>query len=88
LSGQQAQITLPEFGLIPAVVDLPIADPLIQQAMQALSQGTMYPFRLEIEFYWEPLNTAIKSVLDEGVDPASALQAAHDQIVAKIAKNR
>jgi maltose-binding protein MalE len=48
----------------------------------------MYPFRLEIEFYWEPLNTAIKSVLDEGVDPASALQAAHDQIVAKIAKNR
>ena len=88
LPGQQTQIMLPEHGLIPTTIDSQIAIPHIQQVIQAISMGTMYPSRKEIEFFWEPLNHAIRSVFEEGVDPATALQAARNQIVVEIVENR
>jgi maltose-binding protein MalE len=88
LVGKEAQIKLSEFGQIPAVLDAQVTDPHIQQAMFSLSQGVPYPVNPEIEFYWEPLNAAVKSVFEDGVDPVVALQVAYDQIIAETTKNR
>jgi maltose-binding protein MalE len=38
--------------------------------------------------YWDPLNNALKKVVDEGIDPVVALQEAYDLVVAKVAEIR
>jgi hypothetical protein len=38
--------------------------------------------------YWDPGNNALLSIVDEGTDPAEALQQAYDTITACIADQR
>ncbi|MEW6567487.1 MAG: extracellular solute-binding protein [Chloroflexota bacterium] len=71
---------------IPAVSGVEVTDPLQQQMIAAFAQGTAFPVIPEMGAYWGPMDTALKSVFDEGADPATALQTAYDAIVAAIAQ--
>jgi len=42
----------------------------------------------EMNAYWDAVNNALKKVVDEGTDPAAALQEAYDLVVAKVAEIR
>jgi len=84
----QAQALLVKAGHIPAVAGVEIADPLLQQAVEAFAGGTAFPVIPEMGAYWESMDTALRSVFDEGADPAEALQKAYDSITAKIKEIR
>jgi len=75
-------------GHIPAVVGVEVSDPLMLQSMAAFEAGAVFPVIPEMGAYWGPMDTALKSVFDEGADPAEALQAAYDSIVAAIEEIR
>jgi arabinogalactan oligomer/maltooligosaccharide transport system substrate-binding protein len=84
----EAQSILTEAGHIPAVAGVEITDPLMQQAAAAFEGGAAFPVIPEMGAYWEPMDNALKSVFDEGTDPAAALQQAENSIVAKVAEIR
>ena len=84
----QAQAILADVGHIPAVAGVEISDPLMLQAMDAFAGGSAFPVIPEMNAYWEPMDTALKSVLDEGLDPAEVLQQAFDSITEKIKEIR
>lgn len=84
----EAQALLVKAGHIPAVAGVEIADPLLKQAVEAFAGGTAFPVIPEMGAYWGPMDTALKSVFDEGADPAAALQTAYDSITAKIKEIR
>jgi basic membrane protein A len=84
----EAQALLTGAGHIPATLGVECEDPLLQQATEAFELGTAFPVIPEMGAYWESMDTALKSVFDEGVDPADALQQAYDSITAKIAEIR
>lgn len=71
-------------GHIPAVSGVAVTDPLQQQMIAAFAMGTAFPVIPEMGAYWGPMDTALKSVFDEGADPAAALQTAYDAIVAAL----
>lgn len=73
---------------IPAAKGIEVTDPLMKQAVEAFALGTAFPVIPEMGAYWAPMDTALKSVFDEGADPAAALQQAYDSIVAKIKEIR
>jgi maltose-binding protein MalE len=73
---------------IPAAKGVEVTDPLLKQAVEAFALGTAFPVIPEMGAYWGPMDTALKSVFDEGADPAAALQQAYDSIVAKIKEIR
>ena len=75
-----AQSKLAEFGHIPAVASLDVTDPLMAQAMKALAGGTTYPTLPQMSAYTTPLNSALKSIFEDGVAPQDALQTAADTI--------
>ena len=84
----EAQALLIKAGHIPAVAGVEIADPLLKQAVEAFAGGTAFPVIPEMGAYWGPMDTALKSVFDEGADPAAALQQAYNTIVAAVADIR
>jgi len=84
----EAQAILAGVGHIPAVAGVEVNDPLMLQAVDAFAGGTAFPVIPEMGAYWGPMDTALKSVLDEGVDPAEVLQTAFDSITASIAEIR
>jgi arabinogalactan oligomer/maltooligosaccharide transport system substrate-binding protein len=84
----EAQALLTEVGHIPSVAGVEISDPLMLQAVEAFAGGVAFPVIPEMGAYWDPMETAIKSVADEGADPAAALQTAYDSIVAAIEEIR
>ncbi len=84
----EAQAMLADIGKIPAVAGMPITDPLMQQAVEALEGGMPLPVIPEVGAYWEPMDTALQSVFDQAADPAEALQQAYDTITAAIEKGR
>ena len=86
LLGESAQSILADFGLIPSILDVQVSDLNIHQAIRALSQGTSYPAMPQVNYIWDPLNSAMKSVLEEDADPALALQSASDQVLAEISE--
>ena len=51
----------------------------------AFAGGAAFPVIPEMGTYWGPMDTALKSVFDEGMDPAEALQTAYDTITQAIA---
>ena len=53
-----------------------------------MAAGTAFPVIPEMGAYWDPVNNALLSVINEGTDPAIALQAAFDAVVAKVAEIR
>ncbi len=73
-------------GFIPAVAGVEVPDALRQQAVAAFAGGTSFPVIPEMGAYWSPMDTALKSVFDEGADPAAALQTAFDSITAALAE--
>jgi arabinogalactan oligomer/maltooligosaccharide transport system substrate-binding protein len=73
---------------IPAISGVEITDPLMQQTVAALAGGAAYPVIPEMGAYWDPMNNALKRVVDESVDPATALQEAFDAVTAKVAEIR
>jgi len=75
-------------GHIPAVSGVEVTDPLTQQMIAAFAGGVPFPVIPEMGAYWGPMDTALKSVFDEGADPAAALQKAFDDITAKIKEIR
>ena len=84
----EAQAMLADVGHIPAVAGVEVTDPLMLQAVDAFAGGAAFPVIPEMGAYWESMDTALKSVFDEGVDPAEALQTAFDSITAKIEEIR
>jgi maltose-binding protein MalE len=84
----EAQALLVKAGHIPAVAGVEIADPLLRQAVEAFAGGTAFPVIPEMGAYWGPMDTALKSVFDEGANPAAALQQAYNSVVAKVAEMR
>ncbi len=75
-------------GFIPAALGVEVPDRLRQEAVAAFEGGTAFPVIPEMGAYWGPMDTALKSVFDEGADPAEALQTAFDSITAAIADIR
>ena len=75
-------------GHIPAAGGVEIADALMLQATEAFAGGAAFPVIPEMGAYWGPMDTALKSVFDEGADPAEVLQQAYDSITAAIEEIR
>ncbi len=75
-----AQQKLAESGHIPAITALDVKDPLMAQAMKALAGGTTYPTLPQMSVYTTPLNSALRSVFEQGVAPQEALQTAAEAI--------
>ena len=75
-------------GHIPAVVGLEVNDPLMAMTIAAFANGVPFPVIPEMNAYWEPMDNALKSVFDEGADPAAALEQATSDVNAKLAEIR
>ena len=75
-------------GHVPATLGVEVTDPLLQAATAAFEGGSAFPVIPEMGAYWDPLNNALKKVVDEGIDPVVALQEAYDLVVAKVAEIR
>jgi maltose-binding protein MalE len=86
--GEVGTADAPKAGHIPATLGVEVTDPLLKQAATALGAGAAFPVIPEMGAYWDPMNNALKSALDEGKDPATLLQAAFDAITAKIKEIR
>jgi len=89
LMDPESQASLAEVGLIPALSGsavvlaahgIRVEDALIAQAMLAFQEGTAYPLSPQMNLYTTQLDIALKSIFEEGVPPAQALQAAQDKI--------
>jgi len=91
LLSPEAQALLAEPGKadhIPAIIGVEVSDPHMAQIMEALTLGMPFPVRPEMGAYWGPMDAALGSVFDEGLDPGAALQTAYDTIVAVIEEMR
>jgi ABC-type glycerol-3-phosphate transport system substrate-binding protein len=64
---------------LPAAAGVWVSDPLLSQAMAALSQGVPFPINPETAVYAEPVERAIWLVVRQGADPEAALQRALDE---------
>jgi arabinogalactan oligomer/maltooligosaccharide transport system substrate-binding protein len=84
----EAQTMLGEIDHIPATLGVEVTSSHLQQAAVAFEGGTAFPVIPEMGAYWGPMDNALLSVLNEGTDPAEALQAAYDAIVDAIAEIR
>jgi maltose-binding protein MalE len=73
---------LAKVGHIPAVANVKITDPVMLQSLEAFKLGTAFPVIPQMGSYWGPMDTALKSVFDEGADPATVLQTAFDAVTA------
>jgi ABC-type glycerol-3-phosphate transport system substrate-binding protein len=77
------QMHLAEVGFIPSVITSQPRDMLISQAMLAFMKGVPYPIATDssiLSLYRNELDKAIRDVFDRGIDPASALQTADNNI--------
>jgi maltose-binding protein MalE len=84
----QAIIASNNTGYFPSVAGVEVPDRLRQEAVAAFEGGTAFPVIPEMGAYWGPMDTALKSVFDEGADPAAALQQAEESINAAIVEIR
>ncbi len=71
-------------GFIPPIIGISLSDPLQMQVMETFGGGAVFPVILEMNVYWDPVNNALLSVMEQGADPADALQIAHDIVVAEL----
>lgn len=88
----EAQVYLAEVGRIPAVRGVALSDPvrgpLWTQAIAALAGGTYYPPVPEMVEYNLNLDIALRSIFEQNVPPAEALQTAADEIRLAIEQNQ
>jgi maltose-binding protein MalE len=82
--GAEAQATLTKAGHIPAISGVAVSDPLMKQAVDAFADGAAFPVIPEMGSYWGPMDTALKSVFDEGTSPEAALQQAYNTVSAAV----
>ncbi|MEZ0396413.1 MAG: extracellular solute-binding protein [Anaerolineales bacterium] len=73
---------------IPAISGVEISDRLMQETVAAFAGGAPFPVIPEMGAYWDPMNNMLKLVMDEGADPAAALQDAFNSVTAKVAEIR
>jgi arabinogalactan oligomer / maltooligosaccharide transport system substrate-binding protein len=85
---REVQAIMTRAGHIPAVMDIQVDDPLMQQEMIALKGSVAYPIRPEVRAYWDPLQAAMLSVVNDDADPLSALQKAFLDVQFHIASMR
>ena len=77
------QMHLAEVGHIPAVITTLPRDLIIQQAMEAFSDGVPYPNEIDeylLGVYWKELDNVIRNVFEGGAEPARALEIANNNI--------
>ena len=74
------QTALAQRGQIPVVSDATVTIDHVTQAQAAFATSHPLPIQAEMAYYWEPLTNAINSVVDDGLDPAAALEAASAEI--------
>jgi len=75
-------------GHVPATLGVEVTDPLLKSASEGFAAGSAFPVIPEMGAYWDAVNNALKKVVDEGIEPATALQEAYDLVVAKVAEIR
>ncbi|HEX6305445.1 MAG TPA: extracellular solute-binding protein [Anaerolineales bacterium] len=75
-------------GFIPSVTGLDVPDRLRHEVVVAFEGGVNLPVIPEMNAYWAPMETAMRSVFDEDADPSVALQAAFSSITADVADIR
>ena len=82
LIGKDAQTASSLFdpNFIPVNMTVEPTNPYIKAMMDALSGGVSWIAKPEMDEYWGPIETAIRSVLEDGTDPLVALQLALDII--------
>lgn len=68
LASPEAQQVLHDNGHIPVSIEIGITDPLVQQAMVAFGDNTLLPNLPALEQYWGPLDEAIQSATEPGVE--------------------
>ena len=74
------QTILLQADFTPAVLNLEPENPLISQAILALSGGTPYPGNPEMDYYWNPMKSALRIILVDDADPDDVLLKTSDQI--------
>jgi len=79
-----SQEILSQTGLIPSILNMEVHNNLISQSMLALAKGTPFPVIPEMQFYWEPMQSALFRVLIEKEDPSIILQTTSDEISERI----
>lgn len=67
-------------AFIPSNVNVAVDDPLRLQALEAFNGGVGWIVVPAMGAYWGPMETAQRSVLSDGADPAAALAAAEEAI--------
>jgi maltose-binding protein MalE len=75
-------------GSIPSITQVNLSDPFQMQVVEVFKGGTTFPILPEMSVYWEPLNSALFSVMEQGIEPADALQNAFDIIIAELESNQ
>lgn len=75
-------------GFVPSILGISLSDPLQMQVMETFIGGSVFPVIPEMNVYWDPLNSALRSVMEQGVEPSDALQTAHDLVVAELASGQ
>jgi maltose-binding protein MalE len=65
---------------IPVHSGIEVRDRLMEETLAAFKVGTPLPAIPQMDYYWDPMNVLIRSVLFEGQDPEQALEKAANQI--------
>ncbi len=73
-------------GIIPAILEAEVTDPLQIQVMETFISAATFPVIPEMSVYWDPVNKALQSVIELGTDPVDALQTAHDEVLIELAE--
>jgi ABC-type glycerol-3-phosphate transport system substrate-binding protein len=76
----QAAFYASDDAFIPSNVNVVVDDPLRLQALDAFAGGTGWIVLPAMGSYWGPTETLVLSVLNEGADPATALQTAEEAV--------
>jgi maltose-binding protein MalE len=87
LLDKEVQGLLSEAGFIPSVINAEPQDKLIEAAMTAFRGGTPYPVVPMSDYlrpYWDALDAAIQSVVDDNIAPETALQVAQEYILDRL----
>jgi maltose-binding protein MalE len=73
-------------GFIPSILGVELTDPLQMQVVETFNGATAFPVIPEMNAYWDPVNNALLTVMEQGADPADVLQEAHDDVLAELAE--
>lgn len=76
----QAAFYAADGAFIPSNVNVAVDDPLRLQALEAFNGGVGWIVTPAMGAYWGPMETAQRSVISDGADPAAALAAAEQAV--------